>query len=88
MFFVRHKIKLIPDNTGPLKTALSLSGPDAFQFWAEEIENIFKNEVIEPATTAWSSGIALGPVKNGSIRFWVHESKLDASKIWDYYFHP
>lgn len=80
---VKHRIDLDPENHRLEKCASYRVRPEARQFQEAEINEMLKMKVIKPAETEWATPIVFAAKKDGSLRFSVDYSKLNAIIICD-----
>ena len=78
----------IPTTGTPISSQPYRAGPQAREQIDTEIQRMLKMDVIEPATSPWSSPIVLIPKPDGSIRFCIDYRKLNAVTDKDSYSLP
>ena len=78
----------IPTTGPPISSQPYRAGPQALEQIDTEIQRMLKMDVIEPATSPWSSPIVLIPKPDGSIRFCIDYRKLNAVTDKDSYSLP
>ena len=72
---VKHMIKLL--KPGPVRCTLRRVAPGRRTIIEEAVKDMWKNDVIEPSHSSWSSPVVLAKKKDGSIRFCVDFRKLN-----------
>lgn len=72
----KHRIELEP-KSNPVHLAPYRAGPTVREFQVHEIEKMLSKKVNEPAQTEWVAPIVFAPMKDRSLRFWLHYRKLN-----------
>ena len=72
---VTHMIKLL--KPGPVRCTLRRVAPGKRTIIEEAVNDMWKNNVIKPSHSSWSSPVVLAKKKDGSIRFCVDFRKLN-----------
>lgn len=80
----QHRIELKPGTT-PVRQPPYRAGPEKRELIREQIEYQLNAGVIEPAQSEWASPVLLAPKKDGTMRFCVDFSRLNAATVPDTY---
>lgn len=81
----KHRILLNPPDAPPIHSAPYRVGPKQRELEREEVVQMEKNGVAEPAVREWASAIVILPKKDGSLRFCVDYRRLNAVTVRDSY---
>ena len=80
---LKHRIFLT--NPVPIRQKSYRVSPPKQQVMKELIEDMLKDDIIEPSCSAWASPVVLIPKKEGKPRFCVHYRKVNDNTVTDAY---
>lgn len=80
-----HCIKLDPSNCWPVHAAPYRAGPKTYAVEKDEIDNMLRMNIIEPAQTEWESPVVIATKKEGTLRFCDKFRKLNFDTMRDSY---
>lgn len=81
----KHKIVLNPSDAPPIQSALYLAGPRRRKLKREEVAQMQKSDVADPAVAKWHLPVVFIPKKDESLRFCVGFRRLNAVTACDSY---
>ncbi|PZC75971.1 hypothetical protein B5X24_HaOG205264 [Helicoverpa armigera] len=75
-------------NAAPIRQRYYRMSPEKQRILVEQLDEMLKDDVVEPAESPWSSPVLLTPKKNGELRFCLDSRKLNAVTKKDAYNLP
>ncbi len=79
-----HRIELEP-RSRPVRLPPHRAGNKSREVEKTEVEEMLRLDVIEPASTEWSSPVVIVPKPDGKWRFFVDYRRLNALSLKDWY---
>lgn len=75
-------------DAAPIRQRYYRMSPEKQRILAEQLDEMLRDDVVEPAESPWSSPVLLTPKKNGELRFCLDSRKLNAITKKDAYNLP
>lgn len=83
---ITHRIDT--GDAAPIRQRYYRMSPEKQRILAEQLDEMLKDDVVEPCESPWSSPVLLTPKKNGELRFCLDSRKLNSITKKDAYSLP